>query len=86
MDKGRFEKTQKSNTSRSLKRSLKDIDALAKHEKNGDMDNAELIRRRIRKGSGRCNGSPASSWDSLATNPEESRIADWQCVAVDSFE
>jgi hypothetical protein len=29
---------------------VKDIDALAKHEKNGDAGNAELTRRRIRKG------------------------------------
>jgi hypothetical protein len=29
---------------------LKDIDSLAKHESNGDIANAELMRRRIRKG------------------------------------
>ena len=28
----------------------KDIDALAKHEKNRDVENAELTRRRIREG------------------------------------
>jgi hypothetical protein len=49
MDKDALKKLKKQYEQKS-KEVLKDIDALAKHEKNGDMDNAELMRRRIRKG------------------------------------
>jgi hypothetical protein len=49
MDKDALKKLKKEYEKKS-KEVLKDIDALAKYEKNGDMDNAELTRRRIRKG------------------------------------
>jgi hypothetical protein len=49
MDKDALKKLKKEYEKKS-KEVLKDIDALAKHEKSGDMDNAELTRRRIRKG------------------------------------
>jgi hypothetical protein len=48
MDKDALKKLKKEFEKKS-KEVLKDIDALAKHEKNGDVDNAELTRRRIRK-------------------------------------
>jgi hypothetical protein len=49
MDKDALKKLKKEFEKKS-KEVLKDIDALAKHQKNGDTDNAELTRRRIRKG------------------------------------
>jgi hypothetical protein len=55
MDKDALKKLKKVFEKKS-KEVLKDIDALAKHEKNGDMDNAELTRRRIRKSAPRRRG------------------------------
>jgi hypothetical protein len=49
MDKDALKKLKKEFEKKS-KELLKDIDALAKHEKNRDAENAELTRRRIRKG------------------------------------
>ena len=49
MDKDALKQLKKEFEKKS-KELLKDIDTLAKHEKNRDMDNADLIRRRIRKG------------------------------------
>jgi hypothetical protein len=49
MDKDALKKLKKE-FEKTSKEVLKDIDALAKHEKNGDTENAELTRRRIRKG------------------------------------
>jgi hypothetical protein len=49
MDKDALKKLKKEYEKKS-KEVLKDIDALAKYETKGDADNAELMRRRIRKG------------------------------------
>jgi hypothetical protein len=49
MDKDALKKLKKEFEKKSKELS-KDIDALAKHEKNRDLENAELTRRRIRKG------------------------------------
>jgi hypothetical protein len=49
MDKDALKKLKKEFEKKSKELS-KDIDALAKHEKNRDVENAELTRRRIRKG------------------------------------
>jgi hypothetical protein len=49
MDEDALKKLKKEYEKKS-KEVLKDIDALAKHERNGDIANAELMRRRIRKG------------------------------------
>jgi hypothetical protein len=48
MDQDALKKLKKEFEKKS-KEVLKDIDAVAKHEKNGDLENAELTRRRIRK-------------------------------------
>jgi hypothetical protein len=45
----RVEKTEKQYEQKS-KEVLKDMDAMGKCESKGDMENAELMRRRIRKG------------------------------------
>jgi hypothetical protein len=49
MDKDALKKLKKQYEQKS-KEVLKDIDALGKCESKGDMENAELMRRRIRKG------------------------------------
>jgi hypothetical protein len=49
MDKDALKKLKKQYEQKS-KEVLKDIDALGKCETKGDMENAELMRRRIRKG------------------------------------
>jgi hypothetical protein len=49
MDKDALKKLKKQYEQTS-KEILKDIETLGKYESKGDTDNAELIRRRIRKG------------------------------------
>ena len=49
MDKDALKKVKKQYEQRS-KEILKDLDALGKYESKGDPENAELMRRRIRKG------------------------------------
>lgn len=49
MDKDALKKLKKKYEQKS-KELLKDIDALGKYESKGDVENAELMRRRIRKG------------------------------------